>query len=220
MSSHGAARPRPHRGYPSPPLAAASRLLRHRALALIAVVTLALTTGAVTLLLARSDAERLPGTPTEASAAQLRSVAAKADAPVYWAGTRPGKRFELTRTRAGRFFVRYLPSGVKAGDRRPAFLTVGTYPQRRAYTVTDASSRRAGMVHRPTPGGGLAVWRRRRPSNVYLAYPGSDQLVEVFSPDAAAARRLVLAGVVGPVGEVPAAEPDPRTLKRPADLSR
>lgn len=198
---------------------AATRFLNARTGALAAVVALALTAGAIILLLSGGDAERPPGTPTEASPAELRTLAEKAAAPIYWAGTRPGKRFELTRTRTGKVFVRYLPPGVMAGDKRPAFLTVATYPQRDAYSVTADSSRKAGMVSKPTPSGGLAVWRRKRPHSVYLAYPGGNQLVEVFSPDAEEAQRLALAGLVGPVSEVRASEPEPRSLKGPAELS-
>lgn len=69
------------------------------------------------------------------------------------------------------------------------------------------------MVRAPTPSGGLATWSRRRRSSVYLAYPGTDQLIEVFSPRAGDARRLALAGDVGPVGEVSATEPEPRSLR-------
>ncbi len=75
------------------------------------------------------------------------------------------------------------------------------------------------MVRAPTPSGGLATWSRKRRSSVYLAYPGTDQLIEVFSPRAGDARRLVLARDVGPVGEVSAREPEPRSLRTPGDLS-
>ena len=169
---------------------------------------------AVLVLRGGEESEPPPGAPRAVSAAELQSLADEALQPVYWAGTRPGVRFELTRTRRGKSFVRYLPDGVQVGDKRPAFLTVATYPQPRAYPVTQRSSRRKGMVRESTAGGGLAVWSRRRPNSVYLAYPGRDQLVEVFSPTAGEARRLVVAGQVGPVGEVPASEPAPRSLRR------
>jgi hypothetical protein len=218
MSGHGTKEARLDR--PTRPIAAVPRFLNARTVALAAVLGLAFAAGAIILLRAGADTGRPSGTPTEASTAELRALAEKADAPIYWAGTRPGKRFELTRTRAGGSFVRYLPPGVRAGDKRAAFLTVATYPKRGAYAVTTESAHRAGMVREPTPGGGLAVWRRKRPSSVYLAYPGSDQLVEVFSPDAQAAQRLVVTGQVGPVAEVPAGEPKPRSLERPTGRSR
>jgi len=141
----------------------------------------------------RSDA------PVEASVEDLRALAQRVDHPVYWAGSVPGKRFELTETRDGKVFIRYLPSGATVADRRPDFLTVATYPYRRAYAVTKASATRPGMVSRPAPAGGIAVWRASRPASVYLAFPGTDLLMEIFSPADGQSQRLVLDGEVGPI---------------------
>lgn len=118
---------------------------------------------------------------------------------MYWAGRARDDSYELTETRRGAFQVRYLPAGTVAGDERPAFLTVSTYPYRRAYAVTSDSAEGKGMISTPAPGGGLAVWSDRRPTNVYVAYPGTDLLVEVDSPRARQARGLVTAGDVGPI---------------------
>ena len=43
--------------------------------------------------------------------------------------------YELSQRSGGQVFVRYLPSGSKAGDTRP-LLTVATYPVENAYNVT------------------------------------------------------------------------------------
>lgn len=189
------------------------RLAAGACLALIVAV-------ACVALFTRSEDDPRAGVPVRMSLGDLREAAAKSHGPIYWAGTRPGTRFELTQTRQGKFFVRYLPEGVEAGDKRPAFLTVATYPQRHAYAVAEKSSRRGAMVGAPTPSGGLATWSRKRRSSVYLAYPGTDQLIEVFSPRPGDARRLVLAGDIGPVGEVSASEPAPQALRAPRDLTR
>jgi len=219
MSSHGAARARLDQGDRVGPFIAAIRFLQRRTLALATVVGLAVTAVGAAALLAGEDAgEAPPGTPREASVAQLRALAEKADAPIYWAGTAPGTRFEVTETRGGKVFVRYLPPDVKVADKRAGFLTVGTYPYRRAYAVTDESSHQKGMAQAPAPAGGLAVWSETRPSSVYVAYPGSDLLVEVFSPDAPEARRLVLEGEVGPVGREPAGSQVGPPLVPPVDL--
>jgi len=175
------------------------RFVQTRSLALALAVGLALTAAGAAFLLAGAQPKRPPATPREASVAELRALAEAADGPVYWAGTAPGTRFEVTKTRGGKVFVRYLPPNVKVADKRAGFLTVGTYPYRRAYAVTDKSSHQKGMSRAPAPAGGLAVWSEARPSSVYVAYPGSDLLVEVFSPDASEALRLVLDGEVGPV---------------------
>ena len=187
---------------PSGPL----RFLLARTLPLLVLTSLALTAaGAVYLLLSEDvkPPKSPPGTPREATVAQLRTLAEHSTTPVYWAGTAPGTRFEVTQTRRGKFFVRYLPAGVKVADKRPDYLTVGTYPYPRAYAATEESAEQKGMDSAAAPGGGLAVWSDRRPSSVYVAYPGADVLVEVFSPKAAQARQLVLKGDVGAVDRQP-----------------
>jgi hypothetical protein len=140
-----------------------------------------------------------PGVPEKISSADLRALARATDHPVYWAGRSRDDSYELTQTRRGAVHVRYLPAGTAAGDKRAAFLTVSTYPYTRAYAVTSSSAERPGMAGRPAPAGGIAAWSRRRPTNVYLAYPGSDVLVEVFHPDPEQARELATTGDVGPI---------------------
>jgi hypothetical protein len=140
-----------------------------------------------------------PGVPREVSLQQLRSAAEEVSHPVYWAGSIPGRKLELTETARGHLFVRYLPPGARVGDERPAFTTVGTYPSADAYRATERSAARPGSARREAPGGGIAVWTRDRPTSVYLAYPGLDVLVEVYDPDADRARELALSGDVGPI---------------------
>ena len=116
--------------------------------------------------------------------------------------------------------MRYLPSGVRVGDRQTSTLTVASCPVPRAYSLTEKSSRKKTMVRARTLGGGLVVWSRTRPSNVYLAYPGSEVLVEVFGPGGVLGQRLVLSGAVARVGDKASPMPAPRQLARPAGLSR
>jgi len=178
---------------------------KRRTAALIAVALVAVAAVAVvlTLLLKSDDAVKStktkPGTPAAVSADELREFARSADDVVYWAGKLPGTELELTRTSRNEIFVRYLSGGAAVGDSRPAFATVSTYPYERAYEITAKSAKGKGMVSRNAPDGGIAVWSRGRPTSVYLAYPGSDRLVEVFDPDAERARELVLSGQVSRV---------------------
>jgi len=178
-----------------------------------------ITAAAAVTLIMRDEQERATGVPVETTVEELRAAAANAGRPIYWAGTGPGTRLELTETKAGKTFVRYLPRGVPVADKHPS-LTVATYPYPRAYAVTDKSSRKKSMVRARTLGGGLAVWSKKRPSNVYLAYPGSDVLVEVFSPGGVLGQRLVLAGKVSAVGERSSPMPVSRPRARPSGLSR
>jgi len=186
---------------------------------LVAVTALVVAAAVAGTLIMRDEQERATGVPVEATVKQLRAAAANASRSIYWAGTGPGTRLELTETKAGKTFVRYLPPGVAVADKHPS-LTVATYPYPRAYAVTDKSSRKKSMVRARTLGGGLAVWSKKRPSNVYLAYPGSDVLVEVFSPGGVLGQRLVLAGKVSAVGERSSPMPVSRPRARPSGLSR
>jgi hypothetical protein len=185
-------------------VATRSRLPRFR---IGAVIAIALAAGFVTWLVFRPGTDGKPASPATSAAAvpeivapaRLRSLAAALGHPLYWAGARPGMRYELTQAAGGRTFIRYLPAGVKVGDRRPGFLAIGTYLEQGAFAQTRAAGQRPGGVTARLTGGGLAVYNRGRPTSVYFAYPGSDLQVEVYDPSSRVARRLVLAGQVVPI---------------------
>lgn len=122
--------------------------------------------------------------------AGLTALAKALRRSIYWAGARPGVTYELTAPSDGRVFVRYLPGGVPVGSSR-AYLTIGTYPVADAYAVTRGLLRRRGVVSVPVGGGGVAVYSAARPTNVYVAYPGVAEQVEVYSPSPAQARSTV-----------------------------
>jgi hypothetical protein len=137
-------------------------------------------------------------TVSAASEAELRAFAASAPNPVYWAGPRAGQTYELFKTSDGRVYVRYLPAGVKVGDPRPLFLTVGTYPLAHAFAATRRISRAPGRTAQPLPGGGIAVFSGDT-SSVYFSYPGAKYQVEVYAPSPSTTRSLVLNGQVVPI---------------------
>jgi hypothetical protein len=139
------------------------------------------------------------GKPTIASSQDLRSFAASVGHPVFWAGEFPNLKLELTETADKKVWVRYLPHGVKAGDKRPLFLTVATYPQPKAFATLEKASRKRGAVGGNVPGGGRLLHTRKNPGSVYIAYPATDYLVELYSPSASQALKLVQAGSVGQV---------------------
>jgi hypothetical protein len=85
------------------------------------------------LVLGDGDKPTQPNTVSAISEAELREFAASSPNPVYWAGPRAAQTYELFKTQDGRVYVRYLPAGVKIGDPRPQFLTVGTYPRAIAF---------------------------------------------------------------------------------------
>jgi hypothetical protein len=134
------------------------------------------------------------------SAQQLASLSGSVGHAIYWAGPRAGKSYELSRTKDGRVFVRYLPPGAKLGDPKPNYLAVGTYPQQNAFAVLKATAKKQSVSLIELRGGGMAFVDKNHPTSVYLAYPGSAFQIEVYDPSAAVARRLVASGKIIPVG--------------------
>ena len=134
-----------------------------------------------------------------ASVDQLRTLPTALGHPIYWAGPRTRVRYELTRAPAGHVFVRYLPPGAAVGTTRP-YLTVGTYPVNGAFALTKKLAKAASAVPVPVGSGGVAFFTRTRPTNVYVAYPGTNTQIEVYDPAPGAARRLVGSNRIVPVG--------------------
>ncbi len=135
------------------------------------------------------------GVPTKTSASDLRAFASPSR-PVYWIGPANSGTLEVTRTSAGAVYVRYLPTGVEVGDKAPSYTTIGTYPSPNAYATTRRSASTRGFAHSAAANGGLAVWRTSRATSVYLAFPKTDYLVEVFDPSPRRARSLALSARV------------------------
>ena len=140
-----------------------------------------------------------PGAPKLMSAEELRSYASQRPGLEYWLGEMPDAQLELTQTSRGLVFLRYLRGDAEAGDPRPLFTTVGTYPQRGAFALSRRASRRPGRVTRPVADGGIASWSRARPTSVYVTFPASDFLIEVYDPDERRARSLAMSGSLKPL---------------------
>ena len=138
--------------------------------------------------------------PTAASVDELKSLASELGHPIYWAGARPGYRYELTRTTSGNVFIRYLPAGAKVGDPRARFLTVATYPFPGAFAAVTRAARAAGgaatikLAH-----GGIGVVDGAYPKSIHIAYPGVSYQIEVYDPSPSAGRKLVASGAISPV---------------------
>lgn len=146
------------------------------------------------------DEEALPPLGTAAASEnQLKALADSVDQPIYWAGARKNRTYELTRTSDGRVYVRYLPPGVQVGDKRARYLTVGTYPRRNAFAELERAARPKDAVSLKIARGGLVVFSEAKPTSVYFGYPKSRYQVEVYHPSADVARRLVLSGQVAPI---------------------
>jgi hypothetical protein len=129
---------------------------------------------------------------------RLKALARSLGHPLYWAGLQPGTAYEVTQTPDGRVYVRYLPTGTKAGANE-ALLTVGTYPVRGAFAATLGLAKRSDSVQVPVTGGGVAFYAKSAPTSVYLAFPGSDYQIEVYDPSPAQAKQLVTSGKIVPI---------------------
>ena len=135
-----------------------------------------------------------------ASVQTLRTVEALVGHPIYWAGARSATTYELTRTTDGRIYVRYLPKGVKIGDKHADYLIVATYPVRNAYRAVQTAAKENGAETFGIAKGGRAVLNKSAPTNVYFAYPRSNYQIEVYDPHPGRARNLVASGKIRPIG--------------------
>jgi hypothetical protein len=134
------------------------------------------------------------GAPTVMSEDALRKFARAETVPIYWAGPQANRKYELTKTKTGRYYVRYLTPKASAGDPSPRFLTVGTYPGANAYNALSVVGRRPNTSSVRTRSGALVVYDKSKPSSVYFGFPGQNFQVEVYDPHGTRARRLVLSG--------------------------
>ena len=103
-------------------------------------------------------AARRPQRPGPRLADTARRARVFVRAPIYWAGPRKGFSYELTRTADGRTYVRYLPHGVPAGDRRAEFLVVGTYERPHAFSDLRRAATRTGAGSVKLGRGGVLVF--------------------------------------------------------------
>jgi hypothetical protein len=172
-------------------------LLRRRSVQIALPLGVAVIAGAVVMVLVMVNDDDDQSTTTrrpEAVAGSLQQIELLARTvrhPIYWAGERAGYTQELTRTRDGGTYVRYLPPGVQLGDKRADFLTIGTYVQRNAIAAVRRIARHRRAFSKRLRGGALAASTPSKPESVYFARPDSDLLAEVYDPSPARARRLV-----------------------------
>lgn len=171
----------------------------------VAALLAAILAFLVWLLVIRSDdgastATVRPGAgPVGATEADLVTLSQELRQPIYWAGTMPGTRLEVTETDNSYAYIRYLTQDSPVGDPSPDFLTVGTYPSLNAFgnLRSYAEHSRAKTVRIQKQG--LAVTVPGSPTSVYFAYPHEDVQVEVYDPEPQRALELVKSGVVRPV---------------------
>ena len=166
-----------------------------------AVIVLALAAALILWLVLRDD----DGSSTSSSAKavsvdQIRKLAESVNHPVYWVGPRDGYTYELTRQSNGTIIIRYLPEGAKVGDKK-AYLSVATYPFGGAFPAIEKAARKSGSDSFEIPGDGLAVFAKRYPQSIHVAYPGTSHQVEVYDPKRGAAAALLKGGELTALGK-------------------
>jgi hypothetical protein len=134
--------------------------------------------------------------PVGLSASGLQTLATAVGQPIYWAGAKEGYLYELTRTRAGNVYIRYLPPGTNVGAKGANYLVVVTYPFGGAL---QALKNVADGHEIAIPGGGIALVDQNYPKSVHLAYPNSEYQIEVYDPSPARSLEVARSGDVRPV---------------------
>lgn len=132
------------------------------------------------------------------SSAQLLARAGGLSGTAYWLGPRTDTTsYELSDSSDGRIFIRYLTGGAKAGDPRPDFLTVGTYPvpsARRALARGAATDAKEGTLSRLP---GREILGSAKATSAYVVFDEEPELqIEVFSPRRGQAARLAESGAL------------------------
>jgi hypothetical protein len=136
------------------------------------------------------------------SASELVAKAGSLGGPAYWIGPRAGTTsYELSVTPDGRIYVRYLTGGAEAGDPKPDFLTIGTYPvPEAAQALQDATTGAAGS-QTLTQHEGFEVLSSPEATNAYVVFDDQPEIqVEVFSPQRGEASQLAGSGALKPLG--------------------
>jgi hypothetical protein len=137
--------------------------------------------------------------PKAASPAALSALARSLGHPIYWAGPKKGYTYELNRDPTnGNISIRYLPPGVHLGAKH-AYVSVGTYPFTDAIGGIQRAAKQKGQRTIKLKGGGLAVYDPKIPTDVHLAYPGSNYQAEVYDP-AGKAPQIVASGRIIVIG--------------------
>lgn len=137
--------------------------------------------------------------PHAATAAELEATARTLGHRVYWLGPKANMTYELTVTNAGLTYVRYLPAGTAVGTKQAKFVTVGSYPEKNAFSVLAAARKLKGAQVQEFGSNEIAVTYAGHPDSTYVAWKGSPFAVEVFDPVALESQTIVRDGIVKPV---------------------
>jgi hypothetical protein len=167
-----------------------------------ALLAIAVVVVGIVALSGGSDDNGSSGGENEAvslSASELIARASSLGGPAYWIGPRTGTSgYELTETAEGRIYIRYLTDEAEAGDQRPDFLTVGTYPVAEAGKALEGVAKR-GEGQTLSQHEGYEVLSSGG-TNAYVVFDDQPDIqVEVFSPQQSEAAELADSGALKPL---------------------
>jgi hypothetical protein len=165
------------------------------------VLAVGLSAWLIVLLVSGGDDFKLTtGEPQIASVSDLESWVEDTGRTIYWVGERDSTSYELTETASGRVYVRYLPEGAEAGDPAPGYVTVGTYPVSDAAGVLrDAADAREGKELAMSKNGAVVLLETKRAENVHMAFPNTNEQIEIYSPEPRVALRYASGDQVTPI---------------------
>jgi hypothetical protein len=170
------------------------------------LVALGLVLGAIALLGGDSDEDSSEGsTATNAvalSESELLARVGELGQPAFWVGPRAGtESYELSSASDGRVYVRYLTDGAEAGDPRPEFLTVGTYPVADASEALQTRASGENASYELSQHDGYEALTADAQTNAYVVFDDQPTLqIEVYSPVPGEAADLANSGALKPVG--------------------
>ena len=121
---------------------------------------------------------------------QLVELLAKNEVIGYWVGPEKDYLYALTITDEKQVFIKYLPGGKGLGDESPTYRIVATYPEAGAYDITRAAGTQSNSVSFVNEDGAAIYYSKDRATNVYVAYSGVPNQIELFDSNATTALEL------------------------------
>jgi hypothetical protein len=135
--------------------------------------------------------------PVALTESQLLNEPAIVHQAMYWIGPKQDYRYEFRRLPNNRIYIRYLPEGVGVDQKSGQLLIVATYPWPHAYASLMKYAR--GTQVAGTNGSIIVPSGRGDTNGVLMAFPGGNDEIEVYSPNAGLAAKIAKSGQVKPV---------------------
>jgi hypothetical protein len=139
--------------------------------------------------------EVTPFGPEIVSADDVKKAVSNVGHALYWVGEKANEQLEMTITKNGSVYVRYLPLGVKV-ETKEQYLTVVTFSDPSGYAHLQLSAKNVGAISAADTGGAFVVESSKNSLNAYFAYNNYPIQVEVFTTTPGKAWDLIQTGQV------------------------